>query len=87
MGIIDDIGIRTMSILKNMANNRQEECIDTLLDIIKELLSTYNQVIKQKEHDITNQIYDILQNFNVCVQLLSMTYNPVIVDKASGCLI
>jgi len=73
-----------------MLANKQEWCIELLLDINHELLTLFNDVVKTKEKEIGKLIDDIFSNFDICVQLLSLEFDKFeinIVEKASQCLI
>jgi hypothetical protein len=73
-----------------MLANKQEWCIELLLDINHELLTRFNDVVKTKEKEIGKLIDDIFSNFDICVQLLSLEFDKFeinIVEKASQCLI
>lgn len=73
-----------------MLANKQEWCIELLLDINHELLTRFNDVVKTKEKEIGKLIDDIFSNFYICVQLLSLEFDKFeinIVEKASQCLI
>lgn len=78
---------KTYQLIKTMLANKQEWCIELLLDINHEMLSRFNDVVKTKEKEIKKLIDDIFSNFDICVQLLSLEFEINIVDKASQCLI
>lgn len=61
---------KTHLIIKNMVQNKQEWCIEMLLDVLHELLSQFNDVVKQHESEIINLVNEIFSNFDICVQLL-----------------
>jgi hypothetical protein len=50
-----------------MLANKQEWCIELLLDINHELLTRFNDVVKSKEKEIGKLIDDIFSNFDICV--------------------
>jgi hypothetical protein len=70
-----------------MLSNKQEWCIELLLDINHSILSRFNEVVKQREQQISSLIDDIFANFDICVQMLSLQFDIGIVEKASQCLI
>jgi len=74
---------RTTLIIKTMLKNKQDWCIEFLLDIIHEILSQFNEVVKVREQEISKYIDDIFNNFDVCVQLLSLDFGITIVEKSS----
>lgn len=81
---------KTYQLIKTMLANKQEWCIELLLDINHELLTRFNDVVKTKEKEIGKLIDDIFSNFDICVQLLSLEFDKFeinIVEKASQCLI
>lgn len=78
---------KTHLILKNMLNNEQSSCLESLLDIIHSFLAEFNDVIKQNEEEIKWAVDCLFNNFDFCVQLLNLNYEVNIVEKASQCLI
>lgn len=70
-----------------MLANKQEWCIELLLDINHSILSRFNEVVKTRENEISRLIDDIFSNFDICVQMLSLQFEISIVEKASQCLI
>ena len=74
---------KTYQLIKTMLANKQEWCIELLLDINHELLTRFNDVVKTKEKEIGKLIDDIFSNFDICVQLLSLEFEINIVEKAS----
>ncbi len=62
-------------ILKHMVANKQDWSIETLLDIIHDILTQFNEVVKTRELEISKLIDEIFNNFDICVQLLSLQYN------------
>jgi len=70
-----------------MLANKQDWCIEVLLDIISAILSQFNEVIKVRETEISQLVNEIFSNFDVCVQLLNLQFEIQIVEKASQCLI
>lgn len=78
---------KTHAIIKTMLANKQDWCTETLLDIIHEILTQFNDVVKTRESEITKLIDEIFNNFDICVQLLSLQYEISIIEKASQCLI
>ena len=63
---------KTHLIIKNMLANKQDWCIEILLDIIHEILSQFNEVVKTREAEISKYIDEIFNNFDICVQLLNL---------------
>jgi len=71
-----------------MLANKQEWCIELLLDINHDLLSRFNEVVKTREKEIGKLIDEILdKNFDYCIRLLSLQFEITIAEKASQCLI
>lgn len=70
-----------------MLANKQDWCTEILLDVIHEMLTQFNDVVKAKEGEISKLIEEIFNNFDICVQLLSPQFDITIVEKASQCLI
>ena len=77
----------THALLSSMLKNRQEQSLELMLDILHELLSILNEQLKTSEAAIVEHIHEIFSNFEQCVQLLSLTFDNNIVEKASQCLI
>lgn len=50
-----------------MLTNKQDWCIEILLDIIHEILAQFNDVVKVKELEISKMIDEIFNNFDICV--------------------
>jgi hypothetical protein len=50
-----------------MLANKQEWCIELLLDINHSILSRFNDVVKTRENEISKLIDDIFSNFDICV--------------------
>lgn len=63
---------KTSLIIKHMVANKQDWSIETLLDIIHDILSQFNEVVKTRELEISKLIDEIFNNFDICVQLLSL---------------
>jgi hypothetical protein len=59
-------------IIKYMLANKQDWCIEILLDIIQAILSQFNEVVKTREAEISKYIDEIFNNFDICVQLLNL---------------
>jgi hypothetical protein len=78
---------KTHAIIKNMLANKQDWCTENLLDIIHEILTQFNDAVKTRELEISKLIDEIFNNFDICVQLLSLQFEITIVEKASQCLI
>jgi hypothetical protein len=66
-----------------MLANKQDWCTEILLDIIQLILSQFNEVVRTREVEISKLIDEIFNNFDICVQLLSLSYEVSIVEKAS----
>jgi len=62
---------KTNQILRSMLANKQDWCVEVLLDIIHELLSQFNEVVKTHESEISRHIEEVFKNFGLCVQLLA----------------
>ena len=58
---------KTYQLIKTMLANKQEWCIELLLDINHDLLSRFNDVVKTEEKEIGKLIDDIFSNFDICV--------------------
>lgn len=50
-----------------MLKNKQDWCTEILLDIIHEILTQFNDVVKAKEGEISKLIDEIFNNFDICV--------------------
>ena len=50
-----------------MLQNKQDWCIEILLDIIHEILTQFNEVVKSRESEISKYIDEIFYNFDICV--------------------
>ena len=50
-----------------MLANKQEWCIELLLDINHSMLSRFNEVVKTQESQISRLIDEIFTNFDICV--------------------
>lgn len=74
---------KTYQLIKTMLANKQEWCIELLLDINHDMLTRFNDVVKTREKEIGKLIDDIFSNFDICVQLLSLEFEISIVEKAS----
>jgi len=48
-------------------------CLESVLDIIHEVLSQLNEVVKTRENEIIRLIEEVFNNFDLCVQLLKYT--------------
>lgn len=77
----------TSTLLVSMVKNRQEESLEVMLEILHDLLTHFNDLVKTKESEIIDHIHEIFNNFESCIQLLSLTFDTSIVEKASQCLI
>lgn len=73
---------KTSLILKTMVANKQDWSIETLLDIIHDILTQFNDVVKIREGEISKLIEEVFNNFDTCVSLLSHYQMPV-VEKTS----
>lgn len=58
---------KTHAIIKNMLANKQDWCTETLLDIIHEVLTQFNEVVKTNESEISKLIDEVFNNFDTCV--------------------
>ena len=77
----------TNKLMTSMLKNRQEESLELMLEILHDLLSHFNELVKTQEELIVDHIQEIFTNFDCCIQLLSLTFDNSIVEKASQCLI
>lgn len=77
----------TNHLLVSMVKNRQEESLEVMLEILHDLLTFYNDLVKTQEEQIIEHIHEIFNNFESCIQLLSLTFDTSIVEKSSQCLI
>ena len=50
-----------------MLQNKQDWCIEILLDIVHEILTQFNDVVKTRENEIIKLIDEIFNNFDICV--------------------
>ena len=46
-------------------------CTEALLDVLLLLLNMVLEVVKQRENEVARLIEDLLNSFDLCVQLLS----------------
>lgn len=74
---------KTYQLIKTMLSNKQEWCIELLLDINHSILTRFNEVVKTRENEISRLIDEIFSNFDICVQMLSLQFEISIVEKAS----
>jgi hypothetical protein len=84
------IAEKANQIIVNMLKNKQDWCFELLLDIIYYLLKdTADEVQSQKEEskDCNKLIDSLYKNFVPCIQLLSLDFESIIVDRASQCLL
>jgi hypothetical protein len=58
---------KTHDIIKNMLKNKQDWCTEILLDIIHEILTQFNEVVKTRELELFKLIDEIFNNFDICV--------------------
>jgi mevalonate kinase len=58
---------KTCQLIKAMLSNKQEWCLELLLDINHGLLTRFNEVVKTRESEISKLIDDIFANFDICV--------------------
>lgn len=77
----------TNELLTSMVKNRQEWCLELMMDILHDLLNHFNDLVKTQEEQIVQHISLSFDNFDSCIQLLSLTYDVSLVEKASQCLI
>ena len=78
----------TQTMISSMLKNRQEWSLELMLYILHDILSQLNDTVKNKqEMSIVQHIDEIFNNFESCVQLLSLQFDVQIVEKASQCLI
>jgi len=55
-----------------MLQNKQEWCLELTMDILHDLLTWFNEIVKSNETAIVYHIDEVFNNFEVCVQLLSL---------------
>ena len=79
------IAEKANQIVVNMLKNNQDWCFELLLDIIYYLVKdTADKIQNKTDQEHCNTLIDSLyQNFIPCIQLLSLSYESIIVDKAS----
>lgn len=77
----------TEKLTSSMIKNRQESSLELMLEILHEILSHLNSVVRTDEDQIVEHIDEIFANFENCIQLLSLTFDTSIVEKSSQCLI
>ena len=54
--------------LTSMLKNRQEWSLEIMLDILLELLTHFNEVVKKaQEEQIIEHIQDVYSNFDACI--------------------
>ena len=70
-----------------MLKNRQEWCLEIMLDILHDLLTQFNEIVKSNEDQIVYHIEEVFSNFEVCVKMLGLNFDISLVEKASQCLI
>ena len=82
---------KTQELLTSMLQNKQEWCLELTMDILHDLLTWFNEIVKGNESAIAYHIEEVFNNFEVCVQLLSQQSggigNVSLIEKASQCLI
>eukprot|EP00349_Pseudokeronopsis_sp_Brazil_P010977 CAMPEP_0202978170 /NCGR_PEP_ID=MMETSP1396-20130829/84681_1 /ASSEMBLY_ACC=CAM_ASM_000872 /TAXON_ID= /ORGANISM="Pseudokeronopsis sp., Strain Brazil" /LENGTH=141 /DNA_ID=CAMNT_0049717049 /DNA_START=3693 /DNA_END=4118 /DNA_ORIENTATION=- len=66
-----------------MIVNKQDWCIEILLDILHELLDQFVDSVKRQDEQVIKYINEIFIIFDQCVQLLSPEYDLAIAEKAS----
>lgn len=81
--ILQNLSLMMTSMLKN----RQEESLELMLDILHDLLSHLNELVGSDEQAIVDHIHEVFNNFDNCIQLLSLTFDNRIVERASQCVI
>jgi len=61
------------------------------MDILHDLLTWFNEIVKSNESAIVYHVDEVFNNFEVCIQLLSLQSggigNVSLIEKASQCLI
>ena len=73
----------TNELLSSMLKNRQEWCLELMMDILHDLLNHFNDLVKTQEDQIVQHISLSFDNFDSCIQLLSLTFDVSLVEKAS----
>ena len=58
-----------------------------MLDILHDLLTQFNEIVKSNEDQIVYHIEEVFNNFEVCVKMLGLNFDISLVEKASQCLI
>ena len=63
---------KTQELLASMLQNKQEWCLELTMDILHDLLTWFNEIVKSNESAIVYHVDEVFNNFEVCVQLLSL---------------
>ena len=54
-----------------------------MLDILHDLLTQFNEIVKSNEDQIVYHIEEVFSNFEVCVKMLGLNFDISLVEKAS----
>ena len=57
----------TTALMTSMLKNRQEQSLEVMLDIMHDLLSHLNELVKTNEQHIVQHIQLIYNNFDNCI--------------------
>ena len=61
----------TNTIIYSMLENQQEQSLEIMLDVLHDLLTHLNDLVKQSEESIVYHVDEIFNNFEPCIHLLN----------------